>query len=415
MNKTVILFGFILLNTLSAEELTLHEAMRETIGSHPDIKSFMLQTQSAKEGINIAKADFLPQVSLNAEYDLLKTYVLPSQSGFNTVEDTGWQTSLNVRQKIWDFSKTTAMVEASKRVEEMAELSLEEAKSLLIYQVTLQYELAKLQKEAWQVAQEDFKSKEALYAQSQALFRQGLKTKADSSRIHASLLGAKDAKMVAYANYKKVLLTLSSLMGRAIEEPVEFVDPMVSNTTTAPSVEEIIDASLTLKRLAKEVEKNQQLYQASKRLNYGSIDAVASYVYQDTLNSYDSKLVGVTYTVPLYTGARNQGMIAQSKINQQRAKLAYDKEELSLREEAQKLLLDLQTLEDTIRAREAQIRSSQATKRVMEARYKNGLATYIEVLDASKTLLDAKLGLLQARYTKSSTFHRLAYLKGETL
>jgi outer membrane protein TolC len=52
---------------------------------------------------------------------------------------------------------------------------------------------------------------------------------------------------------------------------------------------------------------------------------------------------------------------------------------------------------------------------VLDARYKQGLSTYIEVLDANALYLDAKLGLLEAKYAKSSIVNRIVYLQGNIL
>ncbi len=413
MRRAGILWILVACKLLVAQELSLQMAVHTTLQNHPDIKRAILELQMAQQDRSIAGADYLPQVTFGAEYDLTKTYALPSPNGFDTKDDTGWQSSVTLHQKIWDFSKTEAMVNAAKRQEEIDKLSLEESRVLLSYQVTLQYESVLLQQEALAVAQEDVRAKEEIYAQSEALFRQGIRTKADSSRIYASLLASKEAAMLARSNYKKACLVLSTYMGVPLEENVILTDKLKLNALDIPSVDEVIKSSLTLKRLAKGIEKSQSLYRATKRVEYGSIDAVGSYIYQDTLNAYDSKLLGVTYSVPLYSGGRNEAMIERSHLAKEQAKVAYAKAEQDLKEETGKILLDLVALEQSILSKEAQIQSATRTKEVMEARYRNGLATYIEVLDASKTVLEARLGYLSALYAKSSALHRLYYLKGE--
>ncbi len=61
----------------------------------------------------------------------------------------------------------------------------------------------------------------------------------------------------------------------------------------------------------------------------------------------------------------------------------------------------------------AQLRAATSTSELLSARYKEGLSTYIEVLDASALKLDAELGLLSAKYEKSSAIHKLEYFEGK--
>jgi len=405
-----LLFSIVL---LQAQILTLDESINRTLDEHPNIKKFMLQIQTTKQSVNIAKSDYLPQIYLNAEYDISKTYALPVQGVFHTKEDNGWQGGITIRQKIWDFSKTTSTIKAQQIQEDIAKLSLQEAKALLVYRVKLQYELAFIQKKAIDVNRADLKAKQELYRQAKALLKQGLKTKADTTRIYSSVLVAQNNLAIAKANFKKALITLSLYMNEPLDDNIVLENSIINSHWQREDSNTLLENSPTLQSLKKNIDKNRLLYQATKSSQYGSIDAIGSYTHQDTLNSYDSKLLGITITVPLYTGGKNQAVIEQANINKESAKVDYDIKALALKEEFEQRLIDLQTYQESIEAKEAQIDSAKETQKVMEARYRNGLATYIEVLDATSSLFNAKLGLLQAQYSKSSTIHRLEYLNGE--
>jgi len=80
----------------------------------------------------------MPQISLNATYNPTQTYVLPVNGLFHTKEGAGWNTGVTLKQKIWDFSKTTSKIDAQKVQEKIADFSLQEAKALLVYRVKTQ-------------------------------------------------------------------------------------------------------------------------------------------------------------------------------------------------------------------------------------------------------------------------------------
>ena len=177
----------------------------------------------------------------------------------------------------------------------------------------------------------------------------------------------------------------------------------------------MLQNSLSLKILHNDLIKSKLLYKATKASHYGSIDAVASYSHQKTLNSYDTSMVGIMLSFPLYSGGRLSAQEKQAIIDKQSAKNEFDAKVLALKEEFSNLLIDLKRYKYTIKAKTSQLQAAKQTKTVINARYKEGLATYIEVLDATALMLNAQLGLLQANFGKRSIIHRTEYLQGKIL
>lgn len=402
----------LIFNTLFAKELSLVDAIDKAINTHPDIKRFILQKSKTQSAVDIAKADYLPQINLNAEYDTARTYVLPVNGQFNTIDGDGYQIGASLHQKIWDFDKTLSNISAQEQSVSIAELSLKDAKAYLAYKVKLQYELILVQRSAIKVRQKDLEAKEALYQQAQALVEQGMKTSADATRFLSSFYLAKDNLAISQASFDKARNTLSIY----IDEPIKSDIILDTNALDArPFADEktIIENSPSLQALKKTIKKSSFEYKSTKSSHYGSLDLIASYNYQNTLNTYDSTLIGVTLDIPLYSGGKISAQAQQAQINQQSAQAEYNSKVLSLREEVSSLIIDIKRYEKTIAAKMAQLDAASSTSNLLDARYKEGLATYIEVLDASALRLDAELGLLSAKYERSSSIHRLEYLQGK--
>jgi outer membrane protein TolC len=400
------------LGTLNAQTLTLSESIDKALQTHPDIKRFILQQQRSEKGVDVARADYLPQITLSAEYDPTKTYVLPMNGVFNTRDEDGWMAGATLRQKIWDFSKTTSLIRAQEVQQEIAGLSLQEAKALLAYKVKLQYELALVQQKAIEVRRKDLQVKEELYKQAKGLLEQGLRTSADVTRFVSSTSVAKDNLAIAKANLAKAKNALALYIGSPLPADIVLEEPVMITDARISSQETILANSPALQSLQKNIRKNELLHKAAKGARFGSIDGIASYSYQDTLNDYDATLMGITLTVPLYSGGRLSAQEEQAAIDSRTAKHAYQSKVLELREEVESLLIDVKRYGQTIKAKQEQYLAASQTKEVVDGRYKEGLATYIEVLDATAQMLDAQLGQLQATFDKSSTIHRLEYLQG---
>ncbi len=415
MKKTVWLIVFLGLQGLNAQTLTLRESITRTLAHHPDVKQFMLRIQQAEQGYNAAYADYLPQLDLSATYSPQTTYVLPVNGSFHTLDDTGWNAGITLHQKVWDFAKTSALVEASKKDEDISKFSLQEVKALLAYKVKSLYELLVVQREAIKVRKKDLEAKKAFYDQSRALVKQGLKTNADAHRFLSSVYVAEDNLAIAKASFEKAKTSLSLYMGMPIKSNVKLQSSALKkNVHPNKYVErDVLESNYKMKMDALVVDKSRLIHKSTKSAQFGSIDLVASHSRFDTLNSYNTDYVGVSYNIPLYTGGRMTAQEQQAKIGYQISREQRASDELALKEELRALLIDIKRYSKTVKAKKAQLVSAKSTLRVLEARYKEGLATYIEVLDSTTLVLNAKLGVLEAYYSRSLALDRIDYLKGK--
>jgi len=416
--KILFLSIFLGLSLLNAKELTLNECIDKAVKNHPDIKRLSLGVSKSGASLKIAKADYMPQINLGAQYNPLSTFTLQQSGQFNTTKEDSWQVDAILNQKIYDFSKTSSTIKAYEKDENIADLSLNDAKALLIYNVKNLYNTAVVQMKAIEVRKKDLHLKEELYKQAEELVKQGLKTTADASSIQSALYIAEDNLAVSNADLYKAFKTLSLYMGEEIgadtvleetlslqkNQPKESKDLLLKNA---------MEQNFALKSSVEEIEKNSFIYDATKAQNYGSIDAVASYSHQNNINEYDMSLIGVTFKVPLYSGGRIDAQTQQAHIAKEIAKESYNSKKLLIQEEVESMLIDLQRYSHTLMAKESLINSSKATKEIVEARYKEGLATYVEILDAASTHLYAELGLLEAKFAINKIINRLEYLQGE--
>ncbi len=412
--KKIILSTFAV-SCLFSNMLTMEESINKTLLKHPDIKSFSLKIKQSQKSYNTAYSETLPQLDFHGEYNPLQTFTLPANGSFNTIDDDGWGVGISVKQKVWDFSKTSSKVKASKIDEDISALSLEEVKVFMAYKVKSLYLLMVVQKEAIKVREKDLEVKKAYYNQAQALVKEGLKTDADASRFLSSVYIAKDDLAIAEASYEKPKTTLSLYIGEKIENDVELEYDIIKNEYNFNALVEknILDSNYQVKIDNKTIEKNSLLHKSAKASHYGSIDAYASYNYLDTLNSYDSKIIGISINIPIYSGGKTTAEEQKTQISTQIAQTQKASKLLALKEEIATIIIDIKRYNKTIDAKKAQLNTANKTHKLLEARYKEGLTTYIEVLDAVSLVLNAELGLLQAYYSKSISINKLVYLKGE--
>ncbi|MBE9504117.1 MAG: TolC family protein, partial [Proteobacteria bacterium] len=159
--------------------LTLQTCIDKTLVTHPDIKKLHFQVEQKNAVITSNNAANLPQISVSAEYNPIKTFVMPQNGRFLTDDHDAWRAGIGLTQKIYDFGSNKGRIKASEFSKEIAALSLKETKRLLVYQVQTLYDTLLLQKAAMKAREEDIKTTEALYLQAKELVKNGLKTRAD--------------------------------------------------------------------------------------------------------------------------------------------------------------------------------------------------------------------------------------------
>jgi outer membrane protein TolC len=413
--KKIFFLHFILFSMLNAEMLTLQESIEKTLNNYPDVQSLKFKMQQSQLSYKSAVSAYLPQINLQAQYNVTQTYVFPVNGTFHTQDDTGWNAGATLKQKVWDFSKTSSKIDASKVDKEISKLSLLDLKALLAYKVKSLYKLMIVQSEAVTVRKKDLEAKQAYYAQAEALVKQGLKTSADASRFLSAVYNAKDNLAIARSSYEKARNSLSLYMGEKIDENVTLESGLLQEKfNLQENVQRtILEASYALKIDTKTIQKNKLLHKSLRAEHYGSIDVLASYNHFDTLNTYDATTAGITLNIPLYSGGRISAEAQKAAISSQISKEQKRSQELAIKEEVSNLLLDIKRYNETIAAKKAQRDSAQETKKVLDGRYKEGLSTYIEVLDATSLVLNAELGLLEAYYSRALSIDRIAYLKGK--
>ena len=402
MKKTVI--SLCLSLNLLATTLTLNDAITKTLQNHPDLKSSALKIQQSSESYNSAFSDYLPQVNLSANYNVK-----------DALYDNSWSAGATIKQKIWDFSKTSSLVEASNIDKDISKLSLLDLKSSLVYKVISLYEQMVLQQETIKVRQADLQLKQDYYKQANALVKEGLKTQADASRFLSAVYLAKANLAEAKASYKKAKNSLSLYMATTIDDDVELQSNIIKKDDDFNNVDidNILTENYSLKIDTKTIAKNRLLHKSAKATKYGSVDASASYTHLDNVKKYDTKSLGVTINIPLYSGGKLNAEAQKAKIASQIAKEAKASKELALKDEIVSLVIDIKKYNKIIESKQAELEASMESKKVLDARYKEGLSTYIEVLDSASSVLNAQLGVLEAFYQKSMSINKLNNLKGK--
>ncbi len=397
-------------STMYANSFLLQQAIKSALATHPNIKIALYKSMVAKKDITLQKSVLMPQITLRTNYNTEQTFVMPRNQTFHTIDSDGWSIGMDLKQRIFDFGETKNRILATKIKKEIAQLSLQKAKALLISKVKIAYGALIVQKKAIAIYKSDFLAKEAFLQEAIALWKQGLKTKADLYSFKASALKTKEQLAKAKARWQKAVLDFKELTGVNVDKKTALEKDILFYKESFP---QNITKNFDLQMMQKEVIAAKYEEKSAKKAKFGQIEAIASWTHTDALAHYNDKKFGFTYSVSLYNGKHLRSIEQKKHIQTLIVKEQQKNLEHTITKTIGKLKSTLFYLKASIEANQESIHALKETKKIVHARYKKGLATYVELLDAQSRLSLAKLSLLMAYYNYYVTQIQLEYFYGK--
>lgn len=405
--------------TIASPAVTLEEALDAALRNHPQSAIAAYRAQSAESEARIAASALYPKVELNADYFPTKTFVMPTGGVFSTRQSDAFHADVSVTCTVWDFGRTRSRHDAAKEGERSMQHEAELSRVELAEQVWLAYYSAAYLSHRIESTERSARFYDAQYRRAAGMRQAGLKTEADELRFKSLMMEATDENRAARDDYDKTLTALQMLMGTA-QKPSAVGDDFV--TRSERSRIEYPDASalrqalgeknLRLKALRAQIEQARSLLDASLKASYGTVSLVGSYGYDHSLSSYNSSLIGVRGTLPLYEAGRWDEEAQKSRIALSLAQKGYENTERTLWQELYGAYLDWSRSDGTIRTKTDVIEATSQTLRLMEGRYAQGLATYVDLLEAQSALENARLSLAGARLQKIRSWVEIGRLLG---
>ncbi|MEG3110338.1 MULTISPECIES: outer membrane channel protein TolC [unclassified Pantoea] len=391
--------------------------------SNPDLRSAAADRDSAFEKINEARSPLLPQLGLGADYTYNNGYRDSSGLHSNTTSGT-----LQLTQTIFDMSKWRAL--------------------------TLQEKAAGIQDVTYQVAQQDLilntatayfnvlKAIDTLSyteAQKQSIYRELDQT---TQRFNVGLVAITDVQN-ARAQYDSVLADEVTARNN--------LDNTVESLRQITGMDYLSLASLNIDRfktskpdavnaLLKQAE-SRNLTLLSARLNqdlareqirsaetghmptldltastgmsnskYGGSRANQSTSSADSITG--SNQVGLSFSLPLYSGGSVTSQVKQAQYNFVSASEQLESAHRSAVQTVRSSYNNVNASVSSIDAYKQAVVSAQSSLDASEAGYQVGTRTIVDVLDATTTLYNAKQQLSDARYSYLINQLNISYALG---
>ncbi len=441
------------------ESLTVEQAVERGRQAQPAIRLAVDNVNVAHERVGEAIAPFLPQASASATYEPnTSNYVAnPGLSKILSVGDANgsplcqaangtvapcvanvrpgenmnlynyYSIQLNVTQNIWDFGRTLNSMRQAKATERSTAQDLATARHMVDLNVRSAFYTALADQQLVDVAKEQVEDLQKHTALAQARLDVGAGARSDLSLAQANEKNAEVALFTAQNNFDVAKATLNQAMGaptdsinyRLVPTPLELDAPI-------PSVGEGTERALKVRpdyrSAVEKIDAQQRLVDAQKDNLLPSLAAAGELGWTGyTTEPFSGQglpliynwQIGVTLTVPIYTGGLDFHKIAEYQATLDGLIASRDTIALQVRLDVQTAVLTALQTKASLDSAKAAVTSGEDALALAEGQYQVGVGSIVTLDDAQVTEVTAKAGLIQADYNYETALAKLKYALGE--
>ena len=395
---------------IKKEKLHLADVINLALCQNPQTQKLYMGALATAAEYGQAKADYWPEIDFTAGLRQSDTTIRRGRDSNSTQISAG----INLNWLLFDFGGREASNKAVRYALNAALLTRSDALQGLVFEVSEAY---------FQVlaAQEEYKNANATVASALSSFEAASKRyelglaalsdrlQAETSYSEAQLSMTKAGETLALAKGKlAVLLNYTPDQSLDLFEeqyPADFL--FMPNDVEGLFKKAVSNrADIAAKKAA--VLQAESLLEQQKSQNSPSLNLSAGLNGQDELagtgtRSYTSS-VGLSLTVPLFTGFRNTYKTSQARYQLEQKKAELKQSENDVRHEVWTVWQNFQTTKKTYEISLTMFASAEQNANVALGAYKAGKGSILNVLDAQAKLANV-------RSTKSRSFYELLIMK----
>lgn len=411
-----------LFSNLNAKDILLEELINTAIQNNSNIKISKYQEEIKDANYENSKAGYLPRISAVGEvakYDI-------KGSNSNQVEDNVTGASLTVNQLIYDFGKTSNIIDSAK--EDYLASNFETVKNISFTVLKIKEAYYNILSSFHQInlAKESIKIDELHLVQAEKYYKAGVRTLIDVTDAQLKLSNSKLELVQAQYNLKNAQTKLISILG--VDEIQNIDIKNVQEITTLAKILEISNLQLEnllnngyenrpeLKMFEKQINAQTLKLKSNRAEYYPTVDFDATYSDKDSdkIASVDVKqaTAGVYLKWDLYTGDSTQSNIKSSLASLNTLKQQVVQQKLQIKEEVTNAYFKVKENEESINIALLTVDLSTQKLNLANQRYIAGLNDLVELNESKLQYTQAKNKLINTYYDYLRSIANLDYTTG---
>jgi outer membrane protein TolC len=396
--------------------ITIEESIRLALSQNPYHLAAEERVETARAKLREAAAGFLP--SLNSEglrTVAEKVFILefpsfipgepPQKISFDFTKD--YQFYLNFSLPLFTGGRLKSGYKQAKYNLRSTEEAVRQSKHITVFNARKAFYGYLLTKDFFKVAREAVDVAEKHLKNVKSLYGVGMASKFDLLRSEVQVANLKPQLIKARNNLKIAELSLKTLLGLELSQPIE-IKGYLTYEPFEPDLEESVSKAMLKRPEISQLKYQKQMAGQGLKLarasNLPSLAVSATYNFwadqlnfrKDTWQSFYA--VNLVFTIPLFNGFATSARVAQSKAMIK--ELGFTQKGLIaiIKFEVRKAILRLQEAKESLLSQEKNVEQAQESLRIAELNYSEGLATTLDISSAQAALSQAKTNYSQALY-----------------
>lgn len=384
--------------------LALDDAVQRALTRSEEMRSAHAFVQQTEGQVLQELSRALPQVSgtisYNRKLESIFSAVAADTGAFSSLLANSpfaakhtWTADLTAQQLLWSGGKVGSALRTAKAANRSAHASERSAASDLTFQVRQAYWDAVYAQRLVEIAQSALDQARAHLGQVRAGQREGSRSEYELLRAEVDAANQEPPLLAARNGAEVALLQLQRVTNLPLGQPVALVTPLLEADGTVPVVTDLsvdvaqrpaltaADAEVEARRLAEKVYRGQRwpdLY-LSSTLSQQAFPRDLWPRRNQFARAWDATL---RLDVPIFTGLRTEGQIAQARAQYEDARANRDRLRESAAIEAVQARDELGRALSALMARRETVRQARRAWELAGVRFTNGLSTQVEVSDA---------------------------------
>ena len=409
----LLLFSRLLFAEPPSDRLTLDQAIALALRSHPSLAAARGTARAQEARLGQAKADFYPHLDLTASYRRATANFAPSSqtgSNLNQIGAAGlsndafnnYTASVGLQQRIFDFGKTGAVVEAARETMKASRWDEAAAAENVIVNVKVAYFGLLGQRHLVRVNEETVRQFEQHLQQAEGFFKIGTRPKFDVTKAEVDLTNAQLNLIQAKNAAEVARVTLANAIGlpnQPIGELEELLDFKKVEISESEALNEAFQHRPEFLSLGATRRAGEASVRSAQRSFFPVLSGVADYVYRGQefplIWNWD---VGLNVTFPLFSGYLLRSQLAEARANLTTVEANQESLRQSILLEVRQAYLNLQEAGERVRVSNLVVRQAEENLALANGRFQAGIGTSVERTDAQVLLTNARTSQIQALY-----------------
>jgi outer membrane protein len=412
------------------QQLTLNECIKIALDNNPQIEIARQQYLASQGVLTQAKSFYLPRLSAGVGYG--RQYIdtdrqnIANQSLVD--EDNVGSALLQVSQLIFDFGKTTGLIDTSSFNLQASAENLAQTYHDLVFDVKSRFYTVLESKRLIGVAEQAVANFEQQLYRAQRFYESGVRTKIDVTNAEVNLANQKLNLLRANADYKTSLVSLEQVIGTVPNngdyEPVASEPPIKELASQKPemsdSLELLLQAAAENRPGLKQFDYLIQAAEASVTQAKGdywpTIDAVGDYhKFETDLPSLsDQWQITARLNWEFFSGFETEGKVAEASAQLREVQAGLRDFQLEVTRDVTDSYLRADENREGVDIADQTVELAEENLRLAEGRYKAGIGDLLEFNDAQLLYTENQSNLVITYYNYLTALARIDRAVGVT-